>query len=132
MVAAIGLPWATVYLRWTPLMAASGAASRAAAALALYQVLEQQKSLSQVLPPLMESLEGRDRALTQTICYGVLRVLPQLNFIIRQLLSKPLKKDMLVLHSLLLVGIYQLLYLRTSDHAAVAATVEATVLLKQS
>lgn len=113
-------------------MAASGAASRAAAALALYQVLEQQKSLSQVLPTLTETLEGRDRALTQTICYGVLRVLPQLNFIIRQLLNKPLKKDMLVLHSLLLVGIYQLLYLRTSDHAAVAATVEATVLLKQS
>ncbi|WP_127347300.1 16S rRNA (cytosine(967)-C(5))-methyltransferase RsmB [Pseudidiomarina mangrovi] len=113
-------------------MAASGAASRAAAALALYQVLEQQKSLSQALPPLTASLEGRDRALTQTICYGVLRVLPQLNFIIRQLLSKPLKKDLLVLHSLLLVGIYQLLYLRTSDHAAVAATVEATVLLKQS
>jgi len=114
------------------MMAASGAASRAAAALALYQVLEQQKSLSQVLPGLIESFEGRDRALTQTICYGVLRVLPKLNFITRQLLSKPLKKDMLVLHSLLLVGIYQLLYMRTSDHAAVAATVEATVLLKQS
>lgn len=113
-------------------MAANGAASRAAAALALYQVLEQQKSLSQVLPSLNERLESRDRALTQTICYGVLRVLPQLNFIIRQLLSKPLKKDLLVLHSLLLVGVYQLLYMRTSDHAAVAATVEATVLLKQS
>lgn len=113
-------------------MTANGAASRAAAACALYQVLEQQKSLSQVLPQCTETLEGRDRALAQTICYGVLRVLPQLNFIIRQLVSKPLKKDMLVLHSLLLAGVYQLLYMRTSDHAAVAATVEACVLLKQS
>ncbi len=113
-------------------MAANGAASRAAAASALFQVLEQQKSLSQVFPSLTDRLESRDRALAQTICYGVLRVLPQLNFIVRQLLSKPLKKDMLILHSLLLVGIYQLLYMRTSDHAAVAATVEAAVLLKQS
>ncbi|MDX1706465.1 16S rRNA (cytosine(967)-C(5))-methyltransferase RsmB [Pseudidiomarina sp.] len=110
----------------------AGAASRAAAAQALFMVLEQGRSLSQALPTVTSSLSGRDRALCQTLCYGVLRFLPQLNFVISRLLAKPLKKDLAILHSLLLVGTYQLIFLRTSDHAAISATVEAAVLLQRS
>ncbi len=110
----------------------AGADSRAAAAQALFMVLDQGRSLSQALPLVTGSLSGRDRALCQTLCYGVLRFLPQLNFVISRLLAKPLKKDLSILHSLLLVGTYQLIFLRTSDHAAISATVEAAVLLQRS
>lgn len=109
----------------------SGAHSRATAAQALQQVLEQQRSLSQVLPSLSAALNARDRSWCQNVCFGVLRLLPQLNEVLQSLLSKPLSKDLQVLHYLLLVGVYQLLFMRTQDHAAVAATVEAAVLLKK-
>lgn len=108
-----------------------GAASRAAAARIVADVLEHGRSLSQALPQHTEQLEARDRALVQSLCYGVLRNLPLLNAALKPFLAKPLKKDLVILHHLLLVGAYQLLFMRTSDHAAVSATVEATERLKK-
>lgn len=108
-----------------------GAASRAAAARIVADVLDKGRSLSQALPQHTEKFESRDRAMVQSLCYGVLRDLPLLNAAVASFLSKPLKKDLVILHYLLLVGAYQLLYMRTSDHAAVSATVEATELLKK-
>ncbi|RUO63190.1 16S rRNA (cytosine(967)-C(5))-methyltransferase RsmB [Pseudidiomarina insulisalsae] len=108
-----------------------GAASRAAAARILVEVLEHGRSLTQALPQHTEHLEGRDRAMVQSLCYGVLRQLPLLNAALAEFLTKPLKKDLIILHHLLLVGAYQLLFMGTSDHAAVAATVEATETLKK-
>ncbi|RUO56728.1 16S rRNA (cytosine(967)-C(5))-methyltransferase RsmB [Pseudidiomarina homiensis] len=109
----------------------NGAASRAAAARIVFDVLEHGRSLSQTLPQHTEQFDGRDRAMVQSLCYGVLRHLPLLNAAIASFVSKPLKKDLLILHHLLLVGAYQLLFMRTSDHAAVSATVDATELLKK-
>ncbi len=108
-----------------------GAASRAAAARILCDVLEHGRSLSQALPQHTENFESRDRAMVQSLCYGVLRHLPLLNAAIASFISKPLKKDLVILHHLLLVGAYQLLFMGTSEHAAVAATVEATEMLKK-
>lgn len=108
-----------------------GAASRAAAARILCDVLEKGRSLSQALPQHTENMESRDRAMVQSLCYGVLRHLPLLNAAIASFVSKPLKKDLVILHHLLLVGAYQLLFMGTSEHAAVAATVEATEVLKK-
>ncbi|MFC0446217.1 16S rRNA (cytosine(967)-C(5))-methyltransferase RsmB [Pseudidiomarina halophila] len=108
-----------------------GAESRAAAAQVLEQVLEQGRSLSQALPDYTTKLEPRDRAMVQSLCFGVLRNLPLLNAALTKFLAKPLKKDLAILHHLLLVGAYQLLLMGTSDHAAVSATVEATELLKK-
>lgn len=108
-----------------------GAASRAAAARIVCDVLEHGRSLSQALPQHTEKFDSRDRAMVQSLCYGVLRHLPLLNTAIASFVSKPLKKDLLILHHLLLVGAYQLLFMRTSDHAAVSATVEATEVLKK-
>lgn len=109
----------------------NGAASRAAAARIVFDVLEHGRSLSQALPQHTEAFDSRDRAMVQSLCYGVLRQLPLLNSAIASFVSKPLKKDLLILHHLLLVGAYQLLFLGTSDHAAVSATVDATELLKK-
>ncbi|MGQ4277345.1 16S rRNA (cytosine(967)-C(5))-methyltransferase RsmB [Pseudidiomarina sp. E22-M8] len=108
-----------------------GADSRAAAAQALAQVLEHGRSLSQALPDYTSKLESRDRAMVQSLCFGVLRNLPLLNASLAKFLDKPLKKDLVILHYLLLVGAYQLMFMGTSDHAAVSATVEATELLKK-
>ncbi|WP_411359731.1 16S rRNA (cytosine(967)-C(5))-methyltransferase RsmB [Pseudidiomarina salilacus] len=108
-----------------------GADSRAAAALVIADVLEQGRSVNQALPLHSKNLEPRDRAHVQSLAYGVLRNLPLLNAALSEFLDKPLKKDLVILNYLLLVGAYQLLLMNTSDHAAVAATVEATVALKK-
>ena len=61
----------------------------------------------------------------QELCYGVLRWWLRLRWIANNLLERPLKRrddDVLVL---IMIGIYQLLYLRVPSHAAVTETVEA-------
>ena len=88
-------------------------------------------SLNQALPRRLQQVAGRDRALLQQLCYGTLRQQPRLQPVLDQLLSKPLRdKDRDVL-GLLLCGLYQLEGMRTPDHAAVAATVDATRALKK-
>jgi len=109
----------------------SGAASRAAATRALHRVLNDGESLTNALPAETEQLDGNDKRLAQAICYGVLRFLPTLNRLVAAKLNKPLKGKLSILNTLLLVGAYQLYQLRTKDHAAVSATVEAAKQLKR-
>ncbi|WP_404400901.1 16S rRNA (cytosine(967)-C(5))-methyltransferase RsmB [Idiomarina seosinensis] len=108
---------------------ASGAQSRAIAAKIVFRVLEQGESLSAVLPEETQPLEVSDRRLAQAISYGVMRYLPSLNQLIAGKLKKPLSGKLKILNSLLLVGAYQLYFLRTKDHAAVSASVEAAKFL---
>lgn len=112
--------------------ARAGAESRAAAAQAVFQVVEQGRSLSQALPQLTRSLSGRDKGMAQALAYGTLRFLPPLNYMVSQQLAKPLKGELMPLHSLLLVGAYQLTFMGAAEHAAVSATVDAAHLLKRS
>ncbi|MCH2455885.1 MAG: 16S rRNA (cytosine(967)-C(5))-methyltransferase RsmB [Idiomarina sp.] len=109
----------------------SGAASRAAAATALFQVLEKGESLSTALPNATAKLSASDKRLASAISYGVLRVLPTLNKLVGAKLQQPLKGKLKILHYLLLVGAYQLYCQRIKDHAAVSATVEAAAVLKK-
>ncbi|RUO69644.1 16S rRNA (cytosine(967)-C(5))-methyltransferase RsmB [Idiomarina ramblicola] len=102
-----------------------GSHSRAAAAMALFQVLEKGESLSAALPHATNKLSDADKRLASAISYGVLRVLPSLNRLVGAKLDKPLKGKLKILHYLLLVGAYQLYCQRIKDHAAVSATVEA-------
>lgn len=110
-----------------------GAAPRAAAAYCLQQVLQHERSLNQAMPDAVQkfNLQGADKSLAQAIVYGVLRDLPALEWLIAQLLDKPLKRKVRVIHYLLLAGLQQLHNMRTASHAAVAETVAATRLLKQ-
>ena len=57
---------------------------RAIAARTLSAVLDQGQSLSSVLPSAAQSLSEKDRALLQELCFGTLRVLPQLEWILQQ------------------------------------------------
>jgi 16S rRNA (cytosine967-C5)-methyltransferase len=98
---------------------------RALAAETLFQVVDKGQSLSALLPRAAQKLGPKDKALLQQICYGVLRYLPTLEHYCQQLLEQPLKGKRRVFQFLLYVGMYQLQYMRTPEHAAVAETVNA-------
>ncbi len=104
---------------------------RALAAETCFQVVDQGKSLSDVLPKAQQQLYAApDKALLQEICFGVMRTLPQLETVCQQLMSKPLIKQLRPLQFLIYVGIYQLQFMRIPDHAAISETVEAARSLK--
>ena len=105
---------------------------RAICAQAIYNVLEDGQSLSNALTVLQPKIADKDRALVQEICFGVMRVLPELNFYIHRLMKKVMTGKNRVLHYLLLVGVYQILYTRIPEHAAVGETVNAVNDLKKS
>ena len=69
--------------------------------------------------------------LIQELAYGTLRWLIRLQAIARHLLSKPLRPKDADVSALLLLGLYQLLYMRIQDHAAVAETVSAVTALSK-
>jgi len=105
--------------------------ARAAAAKALDEVIRQGRSLSTVLPAWQLKVGTKDRALLQEFCYGVLRWYFRLDAMAAQLLRKPFKPKDMDVQCLILVGLYQMEYLRVPDHAAVSATVAATKALKK-
>ena len=104
---------------------------RAVCAQTIFNVLEQGHSLSATLTILNDKVADKDRALVQEICFGVMRVLPELNFYVHTLMNKVLTGKNRILHYLLLVGIYQILYTRIPEHAAVGETVSAVQSLKK-
>ncbi|ARU64062.1 16S rRNA (cytosine(967)-C(5))-methyltransferase [Histophilus somni] len=103
---------------------------RVLAAEVILQVLVQGKSLSTLLPEQQSAVKPQDFPLLQEICFGICRVLPRLERIIQLLLDKPLKGKTRIVHCLLLVGLYQILYTRIPAHAAVDEVVSATKSLK--
>lgn len=104
--------------------------SRVVAARTLVQVLQQRKSLSDVLAQnAVQFALPRERALMQELCYGVLRWKPRLEAVLARLLRAPLKERDQDVHCLLLVGLYQLAYLSLPVYAAVDATVTAAGVL---
>ncbi|AKD38398.1 16S rRNA methyltransferase B [Pasteurella multocida subsp. multocida OH4807] len=100
--------------------------TRAIAAQVILQVLDQGKSLSVLIPEVQNQVKPQDLPLLQEICFGVCRVLPRLEQIITLLVDKQLKGKTRIVHCLLLVGLYQLLYTRIPAHAAVDEVVNAT------
>lgn len=99
--------------------------ARTAAAHVLAQVLGARRSLSAVLPSVLATVPPRERGLVQELGYGVLRYAPRLEFLLSRLLRKPLRDKDQDIHSLLLIGLYQLMYTRIPPYAAVAGTVSA-------
>ncbi|SET00622.1 16S rRNA (cytosine(967)-C(5))-methyltransferase RsmB [Thorsellia anophelis] len=104
---------------------------RSIAAKTLTEVLEKGASLSTVLPLMQQQVVGKDKGLLQEICFGVLRSLPELDWFASQLMDRPLDKKQKNIHYLILVGFYQLHYMRVPAHAAISETVNAVVALKR-
>ncbi|MDF1795476.1 MAG: 16S rRNA (cytosine(967)-C(5))-methyltransferase RsmB [Coxiellaceae bacterium] len=106
--------------------------SRAVAAGVIHEVIDQQHSMSQVLPKALAKIEkAEDRAFVQEVSYGCLRWYPQLQAVANQLLYTPLKSKNHDVLCLLLTGIYQLMYLKTPAYAAVSETVAASKQMKK-
>ncbi len=106
--------------------------ARSIATQILTQVIGHRRSLSDSLDTHLKSLnDARERALAQALCYGVLRWQPRLQALLQRLLRKPFKAKDYDIQVLLLIGLYQHLYLRIPPHAATAATVNVTRTLKK-
>ncbi len=100
---------------------------RLAAVRVLNRVLGQGRSLSSLLPGALESVsDSRERAFARQLCFGVLRYLPRLEACAAHHLNRPLKAKDSDLRAIILLGLYQLIYLRVPDHAAVSETVALT------
>ena len=97
---------------------------RVAAAEVVAQVLRGQ-SLSMLLPEYAARVDEKDRALFKEICFGSLRWYPQISILLKQLIQKPLREKDLEVQGLMACGIYQLMYMRISEHAVVNETVSA-------
>jgi len=97
---------------------------RASAAKILQRVIYQGESLSSAL------LDAED-PLVRDLCYGSLRWHEPLSALLNELLTKQLKKKDKDVECLIRVGLYQIIYQKTPDHAAVGETVNALKGLKK-
>lgn len=110
----------------------AGATVRAQAARVVRDVIYDGSFLERALDNQGRNWSGQDRAYLQELCYGTVRRGWQLLALSEQLLSKPLKDKDGDIHALLLVGLYQLIHMRTPSHAAINETVQAARKLKKN
>jgi len=104
---------------------------RAKAAVTLSKLLAQEGSLASLLKRSDFPADDSSFPLLQEIVFGTCRWYFQLDAILVQLLSKPLKTKDNDVRCLLLIGLYQLHHLRVPDYAVVNETVAATKALKK-
>jgi len=105
---------------------------RAIAALIIYQVAFEGKSLSDCLATEVQNIKNpKDKALVKAICFGVLRKYYYYEFLANYHLEKPFKEKDRDLTCLIMVGLYQLLEMRIPEHAAVSETVSGAAKLKK-
>jgi 16S rRNA (cytosine967-C5)-methyltransferase len=88
------------------------------------QIVEEKMTLSRALQN-SDAFQnaGKDKALIQEIVYGTFRWYIQLEHILNQLLEKKIKKKDLRLKYLIIIGLYQLRFMRIPNHAVVSETV---------
>lgn len=106
--------------------------SRSHAVKVLYAILQNGTSLALALPKELATASIKDPALTQAICYGVLRYYEQLEFILNKLLPKPLKEKDIEVKLLLLVGLFQLQFLSVPPAIVLNETVNAVKHLRKN
>ncbi|MEI8054763.1 MAG: transcription antitermination factor NusB [bacterium] len=96
------------------------------------KVTSQKKSLDEILGIyLAKQSSPLDRALLQELGYGTLRWYHKLDAITKLLLHNTAKKVDPLIYALILIGLYQLIYLRIPHYAILSETVEATRWLKK-
>lgn len=105
--------------------------TRALAAETLLQVVDQGRSLNDLLPSTRDQLPEEERGFYQQLVYGSVRHYLSLDELTRKLLNKPIQRKERVVQMLLVVGLYQLWQLDQPDHAAIYETVDATKTLKK-
>jgi 16S rRNA (cytosine967-C5)-methyltransferase len=99
----------------------------------MQQLLQDGRSLSDTLPIAQQRLEEpKDQALLQEFCFGMARWFARLDAVAGELLQKKLKRKDFDIQLLILLGLYQLIYMRLADHAAVSQTAESARQLGKS
>jgi len=89
------------------------------------------KSLTEAFIQYSVQLKLQDQSLAKELCYGICRWKNRLEAQLNELMKKPLKAKELDLHCLLLISLYQLLYLRVPDHAVISEAVNTVTELKK-
>lgn len=105
--------------------------TRALAALTLAPVLAGKSSLGEPFDENILKLSVPDRSLFQELCFGCLRHFHSLECISNCLLDTPLRPKDQDIFALILLGLYQLKYLRVPDHAAISESVAAAKELRK-
>jgi len=90
----------------------------------LLQIIVDKRTLNQVLLRPLFDLSNKDWGLLQEIVYGVLRFYFRLDKIVSVLVEKPLKEKDKDLEIAIMIGLYQLEYMRVPEYAALATAVE--------
>ena len=95
----------------------------------LLAVVAQGKSLDQALEESAEKVSPKDQSLLHELCFGTCRWYLRLQAISAKLLKHPLKQKDLDVQLLIILGLYQLLFMRIPPHAAVNETVQLCKLI---
>lgn len=112
-------------------MSKQTAKMRAAAAKAVASVMSNGRSLDKALVDHGGDYEGANRALFRQLAYGTLRHAHSLSHVLSKMVKKPLPAREAQVHALLLVGLHELAFMNTAQHAVVAQTVDATRFLSR-
>jgi 16S rRNA (cytosine967-C5)-methyltransferase len=93
--------------------------------------LRQQKGSLASEFTLANELDEQEKRFAQELCYGLCRWYFLLEFQLSDLLEKPLKNKDQDIYLLLLLGLYQLQFMRVASHAAINETVDAAVFFRK-
>lgn len=85
----------------------------------------------QSLTTVLQQNTHPEKSFIQALCFGVLRQIESLQWVLNQLLEKPLPKQAALIEALCLIGLYQLQDGHTAEHAAINETVKAVGETKQ-
>ncbi len=91
----------------------------------LCELLQHKGSLSTLLSASTRKHPELNLPLIQELCFGVCRWYYLLDDVSTSLMKKPLRRKDLDIHCLILMGLYQLFFMRVAPHAAINETVSA-------
>ncbi len=97
--------------------------TRAAAADAIGRIIQSRARIDQVIAAVCTEFSMQDRQFIAELVYGVVRWHLRLSFYLTGLLDRPLKAKHADISTLLLVGMYQIEFMRVARYAAVSQTV---------
>mgnify|MGYP003626636737 CR=1 FL=1 len=99
----------------------------------LLEILQNQTSFDpELITKRYPKISPRDKDFTAHLIFGVLRHYEKLVALANLFLKKPLKPKDLDIQMIILVGIYQLQFMRTAKHAAINETVSCASLFKKT
>ena len=96
----------------------------------LSRVLHQKQNLDDEFDKQTVSLDNREKAFVRMLVTTCLRRMGQIDFVLSQLLEKPLPKKAMAVQDILRLAVCQILFMQVPPHAAVSTAVDLTKTLK--